>query len=107
MPLTPSERSLRARIAAHAVHAKYDSRDLTANARRSFLARFEDEVDPDRSLPEAERIRRAEHARKAYFQTLAYKSARSRRAAAEATRDAEEAEAALRELDAEAVSTDV
>jgi hypothetical protein len=41
-----------------------------------------DEVDPDRELPEAERFRRAEHAKKAYFTRLALKSAQARRKAA-------------------------
>lgn len=84
--LTPSERSLRARIAAHAMHAKHDSRETTRRARAAFLSRFDDEVDPDRELPEAERLRRAEHARKQYFTQLAYLSARARRQAAEAGR---------------------
>ena len=80
MPTAPqSERSLRARIAAQTLHSKYDSRELTANARRTFLAKFEDEVDPNRELPEAERLRRAESARKAYFTRLALKSAQARR----------------------------
>lgn len=78
---SPSERTLRARLAAHELHAKYDSRELTANARQTFLSRFEDEVDPDQTLPESERIRRAEHARKAYFTRLALKSAQARRKA--------------------------
>jgi hypothetical protein len=41
--------------------------------------RFIDQVDPDRTLPEAERLRRAEHARSAYFTGLALKSAQARR----------------------------
>jgi hypothetical protein len=76
---TPSERSLQSRLAAQTLHSKYDSRDLTSKARATFLARFEDEVDPNRELPEAERLRRAEHARKAYFTRLALKSAQARR----------------------------
>jgi hypothetical protein len=47
------------------------------------MAKFEREVDPDNSLPPAERAKRAEHLRKAYFQRLALKSARSRRLAKE------------------------
>jgi len=43
------------------------------------LARFEREVDPDGVLPEVERLRRAEHARKAYMQKLALASAARRR----------------------------
>lgn len=85
---TSSERSLHARLAAHALHAKHDSRELTANARSAFLRRFEDEVDPNRQLPEAERIRRADHARKAYFTRLALKSAQSRRKRVEGVGDA-------------------
>jgi len=45
--MTPAERSLRGRIGAHALHAKYDSRELTASARGAFLDRFERQVDPD------------------------------------------------------------
>lgn len=70
---------MRARIGAHALHASHDSRELTVPARAAFLARFEAEVDPDGILPEAERRRRAEHARKAYFARLALASAKARR----------------------------
>lgn len=77
--LSPSQRSMRARIGAHALHATHDSRELTAPARAAFLARFEAEVDPDGVLPEVERRRRAEHARKAYFAKLALASAKARR----------------------------
>ncbi len=48
-------------------------------ARRAFNQRFLDQVDPDRHLPDRERQRRAEAARRAYFTRLAYLSARSRR----------------------------
>jgi hypothetical protein len=71
--------TLRARLGAHALHAKYDSRELTAKGRAKFDLRFLDEVDPDRQLPEAERLRRAEHAKRAYFTRLALKSAKARR----------------------------
>jgi len=76
---TPSERSQQARAAAYANHAKNDSKQLTKSARDKFDARFLDQVDPERTLPEAERLRRAECARKAYFTTLALKSAQARR----------------------------
>ena len=75
----PSIRSLVGRIGAHALHATHDSRELTAAARAKFDMRFIDQVDPDRTLPEAERLRRAEHARSAYFTGLALKSAQARR----------------------------
>ena len=53
MPLTPQERSTRASIAAHTQHAK--GRTNTEPARRAFMARFEDQVDPEKKLPEGER----------------------------------------------------
>ncbi len=76
---TPAHRALVSRIAAHSKWAKTDSTEGTAAARRAFLDRFEREVDPDGTLPPAERARRAEHARKAYFTRLALASARARR----------------------------
>lgn len=76
--LTPAERTLRARMAAHALHAKVDSRQHTEPARKAFMDRFEDQVDPDRVLPPAERARRAEQAKKAYFVGLALKSSQAR-----------------------------
>lgn len=82
MSLTPWEAALRGRIGAYALHARHDTRETTRNARVAFLARFLDEVDPDRTLPEPERLRRAEAARKAYFARLALKSARTRAARA-------------------------
>jgi hypothetical protein len=78
--LTPQERSARSRIAAHVLHSKYDSKELTAPGRKAFLERFEKQVDPNDELPGAERKRRAEHARKAYFSRLGYLSGRARRA---------------------------
>jgi len=78
-PLTPSERSQRARIAAHVSHSRHDPKERTQPARDKFDERFANEVDPDRVLPEAERARRAHHARKAYFARLAFKSALARK----------------------------
>ncbi len=70
--------SLRGRIGGLALAAQRDPREYTAAARSRFLARFEDEVDPDRILSEMERARRAGAARKLYFAKLAYRSARAR-----------------------------
>lgn len=78
--MTPEQRSLHARMAAHKLHAGRDSREITAPARAAFLARFEDQVDPDRKLRPEERARRAEHARKAYFTELALRSSKARSA---------------------------
>jgi hypothetical protein len=78
---SPAERALRARLAAHSLHASVsDPAAHTAPARRAFLDRFEREVDPEGVLPLQERQRRAEHARKAYFLRLALASAKARRA---------------------------
>jgi hypothetical protein len=78
--LTPSERSLRAQIAAHESWSRTDDRSArTANARRAMLDKFERQVDPDGKLSPAERAKRAEHARKAHFKRLALKSAQARR----------------------------
>jgi hypothetical protein len=78
--LTPSQRSLRARLAAHALHAKGGTSTEAGTA--AFLSRFEREVDPDGILGAAERARRAAHARKAYMARLALASARKRTSAA-------------------------
>jgi hypothetical protein len=85
-PLTPKQRSTRARIGARHLHATHDSKLLTEAAREKFLGRFVDEVDPDRLLPEQERLRRAEHAKRAYFAKLALRSARARSARAQSKR---------------------
>ena len=77
--LTSAERTMRARLAAHRVHAKVNSSEHTKPARKAFFERFENEVDPDRTLPKEERLRRAERAKKAYFTRLALKSAQARR----------------------------
>lgn len=75
-----NKRRLIARLAAHESWARTsDPTGRTEKARRTFLARFEAEVDPDRRLAPSERARRAESARKAYFSRLALKSAQSRR----------------------------
>ncbi len=78
--LTPTERALRGRIGAFALHARHDPRATTAAARVAFNGRFVDLVNPERTLPEDERRRRVESARKAYFTRLAYRSVQSRRA---------------------------
>lgn len=88
--LTPSERVLRARLAAHEKWAQ--------TARQAFLDRFERQVDPDGILDPAERARRAESAKRAHFLRLSLKSARARRRARDLTATAAEAEAELSEL---------
>lgn len=76
----PDIRRVVSTIGAHALHAKItDPSAHTAPARAAFLGRFERQVDPAGVLPAVERARRAEHARKAYFLSLALKSAKARR----------------------------
>jgi hypothetical protein len=75
-----SPQAVAGRIGAHESWARTEDRPArTAAARRAFLARFEREVDPDGTLSPAERERRAESARKAYFARLAMASAKARR----------------------------
>lgn len=77
--MTAADRSSRAKIAAHTRWANTDPREASEAARRRQMDRFERQVDPDGVLAPAERARRAEHARRAYMQRLALKSAQSRR----------------------------
>jgi DNA-binding PadR family transcriptional regulator len=76
----PADMARRGRVGAYRLHATHDVYKTTAKGREVFLRRFEDEVDPHRELPEAERRRRAEAAKRAYFTKLAYKSAKARQA---------------------------
>ena len=69
------------RLGAHSRWAREADRSAaTAPARAGLLKRFEDEVDPDRVLPAAERAKRAESARRAFYQRIAMKSAAARAA---------------------------
>ncbi len=76
--LTPAQRTLRARLAAHCLHGQRDSREITSAARRAFLGKFEQEVDPEGVLPPAERARRAQHLLKAHMVGLALARATKR-----------------------------
>lgn len=79
MSLTPEQRRLRAQLAAN---VRWSREDPSVNARRAqagLVARFEREVDPDGTLPPAERARRVECARKAHMQRLALASSRARK----------------------------
>jgi hypothetical protein len=79
MELTPEQRSLRSRMAAHSSWARTaDRAERTRNGREAFMRRFEDQVDPDRTLSLDDRLRRAEQARKAHFAQLALRSSRAR-----------------------------
>jgi hypothetical protein len=80
MSLSPAERTMRARLAAHTRWSQEGDRvAATASMRAGALARFERQVDPDGVLPPAERAIRAEHARKAHMQRLSLAAAKKRR----------------------------
>ena len=80
MTLPPDERALRARLVAHVSWSKTEDRIArTQPAKDKFDERFEKEVDPEGKLEPAERRKRAESARKAYFTRLALKSVQARR----------------------------
>lgn len=75
-----SERSLLGRIGAYTRWANTEDRYMATRAMREGLyAKFEREVDPEGQLSPQERAKRAEFARKAFYQRLALKSAQARR----------------------------
>lgn len=69
--MTPEQRRQRAQIAARTRWAHQDGHQGTQAARDRFLERFLDEVDPDRRLPLEVREKRAENAKRVYFQAMA------------------------------------
>ena len=77
--LSPSERSMRAQIAANTRWSKEDPAQQVAVLRRGFFQKFLDQVDPNGVLPEAERVRRAESAMRAHMLKLSFKAAKARR----------------------------
>jgi len=79
IPQTKRTKAAAGRIGGYVTASRHNSLQNTAKARETFLASFVDQVDPDRSLPEQERLRRAEAARKAHFARLAMQSAEARR----------------------------
>jgi hypothetical protein len=82
MLMTPTERRLRSKLAAHKSWAHTENRSArTRAARQAFDARFERIVDPDGKLSPDERARRAQNARKEHFARMAYESARAPRGA--------------------------
>jgi hypothetical protein len=74
--MTPEQRVLRGRLGALALHAQ--GRTNTSAARRAFLDRFQDEVDPNRVLDPDERERRAAFARRAHMTRLALRASQAR-----------------------------
>jgi hypothetical protein len=68
---TAAQRSRQARDAALTRWSKEDPIAGTQAARDALMRKFDDQVDPDRVLPPAERERRAARARRVYFAQLA------------------------------------
>lgn len=86
--LTPRQRTRRARIAAHVSWSNTaDRKGRTEPATKSFLARFERQVDPLGVLSVEVRQKMALHARRAYMMQLAERSAKTRKRAAQARLD--------------------
>lgn len=88
MPLTSAELSLAGKLGAHKSWAQTENRSArTYPARMAMLAKFEKQVDPNNELLPAERAKRAENARKAYYAGLALKSAQTRQRRAKLARE--------------------
>lgn len=70
-----------------AANSRWSREDPTAQGNRmrdGLEAKFLREVDPKNELPEAERRRRAECAKRAYYQRLTLASAKARKARSDA-----------------------
>ena len=101
--LTTSERRLLGSSAANTRWAHETNRTAaTQPARDALMRKFEEQVDPDGTLATQERAKRAENAKRAHFQRLAFKSAISRRKSRELTEAAQVAEAELSALGGDA-----
>lgn len=77
-----SARRSNARVAALTRVSQVGGTAVSAPARAAFMAKFYDQVDPDRTLPIDEREKRATAARKAHFVALAARSVKSRQSKA-------------------------
>lgn len=79
--MTPAQRHLRAKLAAHESWARTENRSARTEAARTAASlRFENQVDPEGKLLPAERATRAEHARQAHIMRMALASAKARAA---------------------------
>ncbi len=81
-PLTPTERSIRARIAANTRWAKEPDRlAATAPGRRAAFEKLVNEVDPHRVLTETERLKRVKNAQQAQMARVRLEASKKRRRA--------------------------
>jgi hypothetical protein len=86
-PLTPAQRSTRARIAANTRWANEPDRlAATKPGRDAAFQKLLDAVDPGRILPEDERLKRARNAQKAQLERIRLASSRARVAVSRARR---------------------
>jgi outer membrane murein-binding lipoprotein Lpp len=81
--LTPECRTLRARVAALAKHAKYDPSPHCAAMREALWRKYCNQIDPKQLLDDQERHRRARAAMKADLARRALQAAKSRAASAD------------------------
>jgi hypothetical protein len=98
-PLTPEQRSMRARIAAHERWANTPDRTAaTSPARAAAASRWEQQVDPEQALAPEVRAKLADSAKRAHFSRMALASSRARARAKSLIAEAEAAEAEIAEL---------
>lgn len=69
----------RGRLGAAVAHQRHNGSDITANSHKAHWERWLSAVDPDRRLPERERVKRARNARREHMLRLAIKSLEVRR----------------------------
>ena len=77
LSLTPAQRTTRARCAAYARAAKYGP-EVTRAAYNGRMAKLEAQVDPEGTLSDIERQRRAYAALRSQMSALALKASRKR-----------------------------
>jgi hypothetical protein len=75
--------------------ARYDPAEYMAPARAAFKASFESQVDPEGTLTPAERARRAEALRRAFYARLTLASLKARKARKKAAARANKATSSI------------
>jgi hypothetical protein len=83
-----NQRSLRAKAAAHAMHAQYDPHQTTAAAHAALWRKYEAQANPDERLDPEERRRRARHLMHADLARSRLAKLKQQREAREAAADA-------------------
>lgn len=78
-PVKAPSRKARGRLGGLTTSMTHDMNAVAANARKGLERRFENEVDPERTLSEEERARRVDAARRLFYQRLSLRGAAARR----------------------------